>query len=189
MTSVIFISFTGTPKVETDFKEMLLSGKNSDVTIQVKRKKFKCHRCILSARSPVFSAMMEHDMKEKASGVVTIKDAEPTAFQEFLLYLYTGNKDHLNWKNLADLYKLGDKYNVEDLKSLCVKHIKKNITVVNFYEFFLLSQQCNDSELKDITVEFFLEFSKDIVGSDNWITFLSENLAECNVLITALANK
>lgn len=168
---------------------MLLNGTDSDVTIEVKGKKFTCHRCMLRARSPVFFAMMNHEMEEKASGVITIKDAEPTVFQDFIMYIYTGNKEHVNWKNLTEMYMLGDKYGVKDLKSLCVQMIRERMTIINFYNFFILSQRNNDSELKDVTVNFFVRYAKEIVVTDDWKTFLSTNIDECNTLINALANK
>lgn len=93
-----------------DYNELLLSGKNSDFTINVKHIKFNCHTLILAARSPVFSTMMEHEMKEKRSGDMFIPDTDPAIFQDFLLYLYTGKKEHLNLENIMELYKLGDKY-------------------------------------------------------------------------------
>lgn len=183
-----FVLFTGKRKIEKDYEDLLLSGTDSDLTIEVKDKKFKCHRGILRVRSPVFSAMLEHDMKEKESGVVRIVDAEPTVFQEFLLYLYTGNNNHLNWKNVIDIYKLGDKYFLEDLKNSCVEQMMINMSTENFTKFFLLSQQCNESGLTETAVKFFLKNSKEIVDNENWLPFMSQNPAECNVLVKALAS-
>lgn len=101
--------------------------------------------------------------------------------------MYTGDTNHLNWKNVTDLYKLGDKYTVEDLKRSCVEQIKRNISTGNFSVFFLLSQQFNDLDLTKITIKFFLKNSLGIINNDNWLTFSSKNLVESNVLIKALA--
>lgn len=124
----------GRPKIEIDFTEMLLSGRYCDVILEVQGRKFNCHRSIIGARSPVLAAMFEHDMKEKSSGVVSIGDAEPGVFQEFLLYLYSANDDQLSLDNAAELYKLGDKYGVEDLKNVCREEIQENIDKENFFE-------------------------------------------------------
>lgn len=174
--------------MEADFKELLLSGSNSDVIIEVKHKKFNCHRCILGARSPVFAAMLDHDMKEKTSGVLTIEDVEPDVFQEFLLYLYSGNDNLLSWKNFPELYKLADKYGVEDLKNVITNDIKENINKENFIEFFKLSRLPNDSKLSQVVIQFFVDKSIEIVRREDWMTCLSENPVECNVLIKALAD-
>lgn len=140
--------------MQSNYEDMLLSGQNSDVILQVKDKKFNCHRCILSARSPVFNAMFEHDMKEKISGVVIIEDAEPAVFQEFLLYLYTGSGKYLSSKNVTNLYDLGDKYNVKQLMDLCMWHINKTGPVTDF--FSEMSELPNDTETPDELIHAFV---------------------------------
>lgn len=147
--------FAGNRKFETDYEELLLSGHRSDFTIHVKDRKFNCHAIILGARSPVFSAMVEHEMKEKRSGEVFITDADPTTFHDFLLFLYAGKEEHQDRENVTDLYKLGDKYCVDDLKHLCVEDMKRNMSIANFFNFFLISQQHCDSELSKAAINFF----------------------------------
>lgn len=127
--------------------------------------------------------MLEHEMKEKVSGVVTIEDVKSSKFQDFLLYLYTGSGDHLSLKNITDLYKLGDKYVVEDLKSLCVEYIKRNITVERFFDFYHLSQLHNDSKLIDTTIGFFSKNLEEIIENKNWLAFLSEISVENTTIL------
>lgn len=152
--------------------------------LQVQDKKFKCHKWILEARSSIFSAMV----KEKTSGVLAIKDADPVTFEQFLLYLYCGDKRQLSWENVPDLYKLANHYVVEDLKKLCIEYIRNNITVENFCELYNLSQLHVDSELTNIIVQFFLKKSKEIVRSKKWIAYVSSNPIVSNILITALVD-
>lgn len=161
------------------------------MAIQVQHKKFNCHKWILEARSPVFSAMMKDNVKEKANSVITVKDADPTTFEQFLLYLYSGDKDYLSWANVTDLYKLANKYAVEDMKKLCMDHIRENITVENFCELYKHSELHIDSELTNIIVQFFLKKSKEIVRSENWMAYVSSNpvVSNSNVLITALVDR
>lgn len=66
-------------------------------------------------------------------------------FQQFLLYLYSGNVEHLNWNNIAELCKLAEKCCVYDLKELCMERGKITLSVERF-ENFLLSQQPDCSE-------------------------------------------
>lgn len=174
-------------KFRMDYKELLLSGRSSDFTIHVKRMRFDVHKLILGARSPVFLAMMEHDMKEKRSGEVFITDADPAAFREFLLYLYTGEEEHLDWKNVAELYNLGDKYCVDDLKYLCVVRMKTHISIENFFQVFCISQQLNNLELSESVIQFFLEDSKELVASEKYIQFVKQNPKETSVLVKALS--
>lgn len=164
--------------MQTDFRDLLLSGKYSDVTLKVKQKNFYCHKCILAARSPVFAAMMQNVVEKKASCDVIIEDAEPNVFQMFLLFLYTGKDDYIIWQNITDLYKLADKYCVKDIKRVCRNDIKYNISSNNFCEFFYLSLQHNDPELIKMTVQFSLKHSSNTILYENWMTFLSEHSKE-----------
>lgn len=154
-----------------DFKEILLSGKNSDFTIRVKHTKFQVHKIILGARSPVFAAMMEHEMKEKLSGEVSIQDADPAIFQEFLFYIYSGREENISWnKNVTDLFKLADKYCVDDLRWLCVERMKDYISVENFFDILHISQQLKPTwELWKVIIRFFIEESKEIVKNEMFI--------------------
>lgn len=159
------------------------------MTIEVKRKKFNCHRCILAARSAVFDAMFDQDMKGKNSGLVTIEDVEPGVFKEFLLYLYSGNDNLLSWKNVTQLYKLADTYGMEDLKIGCTNDINENIMEhkENFVELFKLSRLLNDSTLTEVLIQGFLKMSSEIVRREDWVSYMSENPVECSLVITALA--
>lgn len=184
---IYFFSFSTDMQIfRGGYKELLLSGRNSDFTINVKSMKFEVHRSILAARSPVFSAMMEHEMEEKRSGEMTIIDADPAVFKEFLLYLYTGDEEDLDWKNIADLYTLGDKYFVQDLKHLCVERIKTHISIENFFQIFYISQQLNNLNISESVIQFFLEDAKEIVASEKCIEFVKTHREESNVLLEAL---
>lgn len=56
--------------------------------------------CLLTARSPVFSAMFEHEMEERKQNRVAITDIEPDVMREMLTFIYTGRAPNLS--NMAD---------------------------------------------------------------------------------------
>ena len=60
------------------------------MTFMVDGKELKAHKAILTARSPVFAAMFEHDCKEKQESKVEIIDFSFEAFKELLKFVYTG---------------------------------------------------------------------------------------------------
>ncbi|KAH9382152.1 hypothetical protein HPB48_018845 [Haemaphysalis longicornis] len=61
----------------------------SDVTLNVGGKAIKAHRNILEARSPVFAAMFEHDMREKFQSRVDITDVDYDTMLEVVRFIYT----------------------------------------------------------------------------------------------------
>jgi speckle-type POZ protein len=70
---------------------LLLTEKGADVVFDVAGETFAAHRCVLAARSPVFSAELFGAMKESnaGGGVVHIEDMEPRVFKALLYFVYT----------------------------------------------------------------------------------------------------
>ena len=54
------------------FLQLLQTGELADVDVVVGDRIFHCHKAILGAKSPFFKAAFVHDMKEKATGKITI---------------------------------------------------------------------------------------------------------------------
>jgi BTB/POZ domain len=77
------------PSLTECMKDLLLSGDLADVTILVGKERLGAHRLILSARSPVFKAMLLLDMSEKTTGVIVIEDVELEVMRECLSFMYT----------------------------------------------------------------------------------------------------
>jgi len=75
------------------------------------------HRFILSARSPVFAAMLDSGMTESQTGQMRIVDDDPSTFRHLLEFLYTGMVP--STADREKLFLLADKYGVENLMALC----------------------------------------------------------------------
>jgi len=75
------------------------------------------HRSLLSTRSPVFAAMFASGMKEAVSGQLHIKDVDPTTFQHFLKFLYTGMVEPSSLNR--NLFTVAERYRVDTLMELC----------------------------------------------------------------------
>jgi len=89
----------------------------TDVEFLVGEEAFGAHRSLLSARSPVFAAMFASGMKEALTGRVRIEDVNPTTFQRFLKFLYTGMVESSAMDE--ELFTVADKYGVATLIELC----------------------------------------------------------------------
>ncbi|NWT75945.1 SPOP protein, partial [Prunella himalayana] len=82
----------------------------TDCCLCVAGQEFKGHKAILAARSPVFSAMFEHEMEESKKNRVEINDVEPEVFKEMMCFIYTGKAPNLD-KMADDLLAAADKVN------------------------------------------------------------------------------
>ena len=97
--------------------------------------KLHAHRCILSARSPVFKAMLEAPMTEGETDTVLITDISYNVMREVLQFMYT-NKFTRDLDNVLDsigeaLLYAAHKYEISGLIGLCEQHFIRRITVDN----------------------------------------------------------
>lgn len=113
--------------------------------------------------------------KQNCKKEVSINDVEPTVFKEFLLYLYSGSEEHLNWKNISEFYKLANTYRVQDLTELCTEYLKKKLRNENFFEIYLISLELYDLELLEAVLRFFKRNEQEIVSSDKYGDFLRDH--------------
>lgn len=68
----------------------------SDFTLVVGDRQFHVHKAVLAARSAVFNAMFEHEMRERSSNRVEVPDVDADVMVELLRYIYTGKAPNLS---------------------------------------------------------------------------------------------
>merc|ERR1719481_119879 len=134
-----------------------------DVTLTCGDASFKCNKFMLTARSPVFKAMFQHDNKESQSNVVEIKDIESKVLEEILHYIHTG--DAPNIKNRAkDLLAAADFYQLEQLKTSCQELLSESLDPENAIEMLYLSEKFSAQKLRIEALKFVANNSNSV----NW---------------------
>lgn len=102
------------------------------------------HRVVLSARSPVFFAMLTNDMQEAVAGLVNVPDFDSNVMKEVLRFIYYAEIEDLD--NIANvLVYAAEKYQLEMLKELCLESIIKNLKVKNLTEALLVSDRVSNA--------------------------------------------
>jgi len=162
---------TSSPKSSwsTDFENLFTSHSNSDICFIVADQEIKAHKAILSARSPVFAAMFDSDMKEKDMDRIDIPDIAPDIFNEFLRFIYT-DQVKLTEGNVEPLLAASDKYLLVTLKCKCEEFIIKRLTIENCIELLTLADRHNAPHLKRMATEFFRSRRNEIWKTESWIT-------------------
>lgn len=61
----------------------------SDVVIDVTGERIYAHKCILSARSPVFHCMLHGGMTESVTSIITINDIDADIIRELVSFIYS----------------------------------------------------------------------------------------------------
>ncbi|CAN6293556.1 unnamed protein product [Urochloa humidicola] len=115
--------------------DLLQTEKGADVVFQVGRETFAAHRCVLAARSPVFSAELFGAMMESraASDVVQVNDMEALVFKALLCFLYTHSLPEMRKEDedvmCQHLLVAADRYDMERLKLVCESKLCEYIDV------------------------------------------------------------
>ena len=138
-----FLHYKSGPSDISGTKPLFMDKESSDVKIVVydevpdndasevsTSKSLDCHKTVLSSKSEVFKAMFANNsMVESSSGEVKITDVPANVMELLLRYIYY---DDVAIKDITcELLMAAEKYNVEKLVNICVKHLAENLTKEN----------------------------------------------------------
>ncbi|KAL1378895.1 hypothetical protein pipiens_000519, partial [Culex pipiens pipiens] len=155
-----------------DLKTLIEDNKFGDVAILIDGRQFLAHKCILTARSPVFAAMFEHQLRETIQNCVTISDVEPGVFKELLRYVYTDELTTLDTMAHA-LYTAADKYAIPTLKSRCQYHILDRLSDETVAETLVLAEMHSDQEMKKRALKFLSEtMTTEVTETEGWMNMV-----------------
>ncbi|XP_057318658.1 speckle-type POZ protein B-like [Microplitis mediator] len=154
-------------KITDDLKELYDSKMNSDVILVVGNVKFKAHKTILSARSPVFLAMFTHEMKEKKDSEVAIPDIDPGTFNKMLEFIYTDKINELD-TYAAYLLEAADKYQLLNLKSLCEESLSKSASIDSAIKLMILADMHNANHLFEHVLELIIKNIEDVIKTPEY---------------------
>lgn len=162
----------------TQYDKLFENMKFTDVTIYVNGRIFKAHKNMLTSSSKVFAAMFGHPTKENLSNQVELYSVESRVFYEVLRFIYTGRVPLKIMKEMATkLFAVADQYLIDGLKKECEKYLIHRTSTFNCLELLSLTDHLPNSEpLKKIAIEFFRQFSDEVMTSYEWKTNERENL-------------
>ena len=91
-----------------------------DFDIVCEDKVIKCHKVVLASRSPVFRAMLLHNMEESAQQKVEPKNFDFDTMSLVLKFMYKGDiETNLLEKHAESIFMAADYYEIDDLKKSC----------------------------------------------------------------------
>ncbi|XP_042903337.2 uncharacterized protein [Parasteatoda tepidariorum] len=165
---------------------MLLEKEHADLNLHAGKEIIPVHKCLLSARSPVFSAMFKRDMMENQTGVVDIPDVESEVLCSFVEYLYTDIFSNTDFDHVLNLLLVADKYQVNSLKERCSKILISKISTENIYEVISVADLMNQVALKQLALNYIKTNKMAIIQSRDWSEWVERNMKLAIEILTKL---
>ena len=180
MENPVELETSNSPNICRDLNTLLENKHLADVVLVCNGKELHAHKCVLGARSSVFLAMFNHDMKEKRECKVKISDFDVPVLTEMLRYIYTEEVQNIEQYS-QDLLIIADKYALEGLKLKCETFLCNKISVDNAIEILTLSERHNCNKLKKQALNFIIAHGKYIVNSPEFESY--KNSQPHNIMI------
>ena len=92
-------------------------------------KVIKCHKVVLASRSPVFKAMLLHNMEESNQQKVEPKNFDFDTMYLVLKFMYKGDiETNLLDKHAESIFMAADYYEIDDLKKSCERVLMTQVS-------------------------------------------------------------
>lgn len=148
-----------------DLKYLLESEVCCDVVFHVGEEKFKAHKMILAARSPVFRAQFYGLIGKTDMDEVVLPDLEPSIFKAMLQFIYSDKLPDLHEITgsssmctstimMQHLLAAADCFGLDRLKQLCEAKLCDEITIDTVVTTLPLAEQHHCPQLKAICLKF-----------------------------------
>ncbi|XP_059122552.1 speckle-type POZ protein-like [Peromyscus eremicus] len=151
--------------------ELWENSQFTDCCLVVSGQEFQAHKAILAARSPVFRAMFQHDMKESRKNHFEIPNLEPQVFKAMMDFIYTGTAPDLD--SIADtLLAATGRYGLERLKVMCEDVLCRDLSVENAAHTLVLADLHRAGHLKTQALDFITAHASEISETSGWKTMV-----------------
>lgn len=183
LTFRLWLDFQATSRGEKtalrQLDETFIQQKRCDVQFLLGSQSIGAHVFVLSARSPVFAAMFQHNMRETDTKQVVISDIEPAVFKQLLHYIYAGRSPGLRLAEMAKpLLLAADKYDIEDLKEECLSLLRSQITVDNAIDTLIWAHYHSFKQLADVALLFVTQHGQDTCAGQYDLSEVSQTCPE-----------
>ncbi|XP_035221480.1 BTB/POZ domain-containing protein At1g01640-like [Stegodyphus dumicola] len=177
------------PKLLCDMHEMYEKQDHSDLIVICKGVKIRVHKCVLSARSPVFAKMFQQVTTESNDNRIDITDIDPDILEELLKFFYCGKINPSSYSRAHDLYFAAEKYFVSDLKDMCRDIIISYLTITSAVETLILADKHKDKEMMQKAITFIASSFQYVKSTEPWIILQQENSPLATKVLSEVVEK
>ncbi|XP_055947121.1 speckle-type POZ protein B-like [Argiope bruennichi] len=174
--------------VSNSMKKLLEDGTFTDLIIAVDEHEFHVHKAILSARSDVFSNMLNPRFRENSLDRIEIGDISKEGVQEMLHFIYTGRMtDEVTEDVLCELFYAADKYELWFLKKICSIMVANNLNNDNVLRILLVADRHSAFKLKDMCIRYISGNSLEIQKQRGWYDLMMNHPDLVNSIVESLS--
>ncbi|XP_008546244.1 TD and POZ domain-containing protein 4 [Microplitis demolitor] len=178
-----------TADVSLDINKYLKPDRHlfSDVIVKVGDKKFRAHKIILAARSPVFEKTLSIDMRELKEDCMTLPDECIQVAEELMQFLYEGKlgSSKTNVDACILMLKIAKTYEINALEIVCEKILGNKVNMGNVVQLLEVAHVYNAPILKERVTSFILMNRAKVIPSSDYVD-LSQRHPE---IMTAIIKK
>jgi len=151
-------------------RQLLESGKGSDVTFDVAGEKIAAHKLVLTTRCEHFRSMFSSSGTAEADAVkVPEEDITAKAFRKLLRYLYTdAAPEYAGIDDTTELLIAADRCRLEALKLWSERAIIANLNGDNVIDALILAEKFNCPSLMKTAKAIFGWYSKSLKKKEAW---------------------
>ncbi|XP_071488165.1 uncharacterized protein [Diadema antillarum] len=119
----------------------------------------KAHCVVIAARCDWFRRALLSGMRESIDKKIEVHDTDPTLFQQFLVFLYSGQIDtsSMTTDQIADMMSLSDRYEVDTLKHVCEAALKSKLNEDTVLFLLSLADQFHAKTLREGSLNFIMQ--------------------------------
>ncbi|CAL1299421.1 unnamed protein product [Larinioides sclopetarius] len=150
------------------------SSLKEKVVLKVDEETQTVSKAVLCGLSPVFAKMFENDMREVNNNVVTITDIKMNVLKILISFLYTGKLPDCDVDMICELYYAADKYDVAELRQICVDLIIPQISMENMHCVMKLAFAHDDELLKSTVTALIATNIETWLSSDDWKNLIDD---------------
>uniref|UniRef100_A0A0K0F516 Speckle-type POZ protein (inferred by orthology to a human protein) n=1 Tax=Strongyloides venezuelensis TaxID=75913 RepID=A0A0K0F516_STRVS len=139
--------------LSNDMADMLQSTMFSDCAINVRDSQIKVHKCVIASRSKVFKSLLTEGGCKFAPNVIEMNSFRLEVVEEMVNYLYTGKSPNMDEMAL-ELFEIGHKYELEQLKSMAEESLLYNLSIRNVCDYLTHSRLYSSKVLEEFCLRF-----------------------------------
>jgi hypothetical protein len=148
-----------------------------DVVIKVGTIEIKCHRLVLAAACPYFSAMFTSELYESRQRIIKIKDVDDCAMRHVVKFIYTGSAD-INEENVQNLLVAAAMFHLPQLEQFCCDFLQKELYPSNCLGIRKFAGAHGCFDLQAYADRYTQKHFKDIAKTDEFMQLSAEELID-----------